>query len=79
MPTLLSFDPPASKGLDLFHQSMALYPMGNGHRGGPILSSREKEILLATADYFTKWVEVKQLAQIREAFVISNLVCGQKS
>ena len=46
MPTINPPNSPTSEGPDASHQSMALCPMENGHRGGPTLSSKEQEIFV---------------------------------
>ena len=44
--------------------------MGNGHHGVLPKALGNKKFLLAVTNYFTKWIEAKPLAQIREMDVI---------
>ena len=70
MPALFPPDPPASKGLYPSHQSMALFPVENGHRGVLPRALGNKKFLLVVTNYFTKWVEAEPVAQIREMDII---------
>ena len=64
---------------DSYPIPMAFHEIGNGHYGQLLAAPKQQVYMLATTDYFTKWIEVEAFHQVRDRevknFIWKNMIC----